>query len=99
MTRRRGGQRLIVITYDLISQLSGLKVSTLRQYVHEGRFDPRDLADVLLLINNQRTKRGMIPIGIPIDSSPPRQPTRQANAPPPSQPRPHAARSITLPSS
>lgn len=68
MTKRRIARpekqhRLCWFTYDDIARLADLTPHTVRLYAWRGKYNPRDLDDVLRFIAAHRAKRGLTPIG------------------------------------
>jgi len=65
----RGPGRLIVITHQMIADLAGLAMPTVRTYASAGQFDQHDLDSTMTFINHHRKKRGWTLIGQPAQDS------------------------------
>lgn len=81
--RTRGEQRFAAVTYSLLSEWTGLTLSTIRTYGAQGLIPRDNLSAVIAWANARRAKRGLPPIGEHQDEAEPDENTTTTLPPPP----------------
>ena len=62
-SRVRGEQRFGAITYSLVAEWTGLRLSTVQAYGARRLFNPHDIEATIRWCNERRSLRGLPPIG------------------------------------